>query len=371
MRAQSDRARRGVPPVLIPAAVAAAALFVIVVLLPSRPAAATTVVINGQQSLSLPQLQQAATKVQRQIARLDDQMEIVVEDYNAANARLDAAGAELATIRLTLARRQAELERQQEILSQRIVWMYKFGASSFIDGLLSSASLTDAESRVEFFSRLTQQDKQVRESFLALTAQVQQLEKAASAKRQQLLAIQQQVDSEKQVIEDKLAERQAILDGLDARIRTILARRAAAGEAMAARLGRQAGVDLGTITGTPAQIAVVREALKYLGVPYLWGGASPVTGFDCSGLVQYVYARFHVSLIHFAASQATQGTPVSLGELQPADLVFFGNPIHHVGIYAGNGLFIQAPHTGDVVKVTVLATYETPSACRRYSVRLP
>jgi cell wall-associated NlpC family hydrolase len=115
---------------------------------------------------------------------------------------------------------------------------------------------------------------------------------------------------------------------------------------------------------------VVRDALRFLGVPYVWGGASP-SGFDCSGLVLYVYARYGVSFPHFAAFQAQMGTPVPESQLEPADLVFFGNPIHHVVIYAGDGLVVEAPHTGDVVKVARLSDFGPPTACRRYLLQMP
>jgi peptidoglycan DL-endopeptidase CwlO len=96
-------------------------------------------------------------------------------------------------------------------------------------------------------------------------------------------------------------------------------------------------------------------ALRYLGVPYLWGGESP-KGFDCSGLVAYVYAQLGITLPHFAAAQYQLGVAVPRDQLQPGDLVFF-DALDHVGIYIGGGQFVHAPHTGDVVKITTLAAY--------------
>ena len=93
--------------------------------------------------------------------------------------------------------------------------------------------------------------------------------------------------------------------------------------------------------------------MQFLGVPYVWGGASP-SGFDCSGLIMYAYAQIGVSLPHHAASQYGMGSSVSRDALQPGDLVFF-NGLSHAGIYIGGGQFIHAPHTGDVVKVSSLS----------------
>jgi len=98
--------------------------------------------------------------------------------------------------------------------------------------------------------------------------------------------------------------------------------------------------------------AVVAVAKHYVGAPYRWGGSSP-EGFDCSGLVLYVYAQVGVALPHNAAQQYRLGTPVAREDLEPGDLVFFDH-LRHNGIYVGNGRFIHARHTGRHVAVASL-----------------
>ena len=104
--------------------------------------------------------------------------------------------------------------------------------------------------------------------------------------------------------------------------------------------------------------AVVELAKQYLGTPYRYGGAAP-GGFDCSGFVYYIYSQMGVTLNRVAADQMTNGTWVDKGNLQPGDIVGFTNSsgyINHVGIYAGNGMMIHSPQTGDVVKFESIVT---------------
>jgi cell wall-associated NlpC family hydrolase len=96
---------------------------------------------------------------------------------------------------------------------------------------------------------------------------------------------------------------------------------------------------------------------RYIGTPYVWGGASPQTGFDCSGLVQYSYSHIGIHLPRVAADQFNTGTPVPRDHLQPGDVVFFQEStgyVHHEGMYIGDGRFIHAPETGEDVKISRL-----------------
>jgi cell wall-associated NlpC family hydrolase len=96
--------------------------------------------------------------------------------------------------------------------------------------------------------------------------------------------------------------------------------------------------------------AAIHEALALIGVPYRWGGTTRAGGFDCSGFTQHVWAAAGVKIPRTVRAQARAGTHVSLSKVQPGDLVVFYPTQHHVGIYIGNGLVIDSPHTGASVR---------------------
>jgi cell wall-associated NlpC family hydrolase len=112
-------------------------------------------------------------------------------------------------------------------------------------------------------------------------------------------------------------------------------------------------VPAGTSEGAKAAIEFAR---KQLGEPYLWGAAGP-SAWDCSGLTMMAWRQGGISLPHYSAAQYQQTKHITAAQLKAGDLVFWGtsqNTIHHVALYIGSGQIIQAPRTGDVVKVSSL-----------------
>jgi len=341
-------------------------------MMPPAPASAEPHELTfGAKPEGLTDLQAQAARIRDAVAALDRRLAASVEEYDGARARLDAVNAELMQTRSDLLRAQADLQLTQTLYGQRLAQMYKGGRLTLLDVLLNADDLTEITRQLDFYSLIAEADEATMERMDELTSAVAGLERSIEHRRELALADELELREKRSLVEDQMAQRQAILDGVGVRIKRLLERQAKLAALTAGELAREAGVVLESIDATPEQLAVVRATMRWLGVPYVWGGASP-SGFDCSGLVTYVYAQFGAKLPHGATMQARLGDPVPLDRLQPADLVFFGSPAfyNHVGIYVGGGLFIEAPHTGDVVKVSLLAGRGCDLACR-YDLRLP
>lgn len=109
------------------------------------------------------------------------------------------------------------------------------------------------------------------------------------------------------------------------------------------------GVAAPDIIGTGVGVDALRAAASQVGKPYVWGATGP-SSYDCSGLTSWAFRQVGITLPRSSVEQARIGTPVAWNDLQPGDLVFYYHPVSHVGIYAGDGTFLDAPQTGDVVK---------------------
>jgi cell wall-associated NlpC family hydrolase len=348
-------------------------------------AAVLVAVTSATADPSIASKQEQARAVLAQVQEMDMQLERAVEAYNGATIELNRIDGDLQTNARHLVVAKRSLKTAQTRIAARLRELYvNGGTGGVVEIVLGAESLDDLLTRIDMVERVGAQDTKV----VAEVKRFQREVRAQKVRLQKARAAQASVVAEratqKQSIEGQLAERQRLLASVRSEISQLQAeerRRAAAAVAAArARLAAQQQARLAAsiepaVTGeadpgafdfgteTPAftppppdgsrASQVIAIAMQYLGVPYVWGGSSPATGFDCSGFVMYVFAQIGVSLPHHAAAQYGYGVPVSRDQLLPGDLVFF-NGLGHMGMYIGGGQFIHAPHTGDVVKVSSL-----------------
>ncbi|TMM00897.1 MAG: hypothetical protein E6G02_13325 [Actinobacteria bacterium] len=335
---------------------------------------------------SIASKQAEAQSVMGQVQQLDASLERVIQAYDLATVKLNRVRADLKANHAQLQIAKQSLKRAQGDLSARLVSLYTSGGQSdSLEVLLGASSLDDLVNRFNTANRISSQDTQV-------LAQVAHFDKEVKAREVRLkhataeaAALVRERASERASIQGQLSARRALLSSIrgqiahlkaqeaarQAELRRELAARIAAQQQQAPAVALSSTVSpvgsSSSSTGSgsigpappPTHSSVVSIAMQYLGVPYRWGGASP-SGFDCSGLVMYVFAQVGVSLPHSSYAQYGMGSPVSRDQLQPGDLVFFDG-LGHVGIYVGGGSFIHAPHTGDVVRISSLSGWYASS----------
>jgi cell wall-associated NlpC family hydrolase len=257
---------------------------------------------------------------------------------------------------------------------QRLVTIYTTrDDQSTLAVLLGSTSIDDLVNRIETVQSVSAQDLAVLHEVVGFKKTVTRTRHALTAAHHAQQRLVQQRAAAKARIGSQLSHQRTLLASIKGEIAHILAvnraRALAAASAARARydaaqqasalalqqtvVGATASTGDGSVAPPSQYGGVVGIAMRYLGTPYSWGGESP-SGFDCSGLVAYVYAQVGVSLPHYTGAQWTMGVPVARSDLQPGDLVFFDG-LGHVGIYIGGNEFIHAPHTGDVVKISAIS----------------
>ena len=321
---------------------------------------------------SVSSKQAEAQSVLAQIQGLDANLERAVDAYNLANEKLAGIEGDLRENKSELKLARSNLRHAQKMLNQNLVEMYTSGGKqdNGLEVLLGATSMDDLITRIDTMNRVSDQSTDVLRQVKTFRAKVKvQRARLQKAHVEQAKLVAER-SAQKASIEGQLASRRQMLSS----IKDEIAKMQAAEQARQAQLAAQARARLSSngvavlnasagavsepvgpvYTPPPSKYGgVVGIAMQYLGVPYVYGGASP-SGFDCSGLVMYVFNQIGVSLPHNAAAQYGYGMPVSRDQLQAGDLVFF-NGLGHVGIYIGGGQFIHAPHTGDVVKISSLS----------------
>jgi len=320
---------------------------------------------SAQASPTIAQKRAEATRIKGEIDALDVDLEMAIEQYNAATIKLDEVQTRVADNERQLELAQENLTAGRLMLAARAESIYKEHTTDVLDVLLQTKSFDDFVTQLDLFQRISENDS-------AAVDRIEGLKSEIAKRRQMLLADQKEAKqlvaqrtATKARITSSLAQRKNMLKGVEGEIARLeeaqrraarlAAQQAAAAAAAAAQNGYSAP-DLpagagGASTSAGAHPQVIAIAQQQLGKPYVYAGAGPNV-FDCSGLTMYCYAQIGISLPHNAAMQYACTTHIARSSAQPGDLVYFGYSaasIHHVAIYIGNGTMIHAPHTGAVV----------------------
>jgi cell wall-associated NlpC family hydrolase len=302
-----------------------------------------------------------------QLQQLDAAAQVASSRYQIASAKLQRLQQQLTENKQALGVARGNLAAAQKTLAQRLVAMYTSQDSeSSLAVILGAQSLDDLVNKLEAQNTVTTQNSSLIEKITSYEHAIVRHQQFLRNARQYVGRLVAERAAAKHAIDAKLSAEQRLYNSVRAEISQLQAQQRASQRELARRsqvavLTQQVQSSLGGGGITDGSIAPERYsaavgiAERYLGVPYVYGGASPA-GFDCSGLVMYVYAQLGVSLPHYTVSQYNYPNSVYVprSQLQPGDLVFFAG-LGHVGIYIGNNSFIHAPHTGTVVQIDSLS----------------
>ena len=305
-----------------------------------------------------------AATLRHQVDDLRDRAELAAEAYDEAYAKLGAAVTQHLTAERDLATAQDASGASGDIAARRVRALYMSGGTTALYAhVLDSASISEVAQRLTQVKVVLAADDRVTELADHAVAARQNAERRLAAAAATSTALQKVVAAKADAVTSLLAETDALLAQADQQVLDLVdqqrraAEQASSAQARAALAAARAA--LGNIPEKPptAEAAAALEfATSQVGKPYVWGATGP-DSYDCSGLTGAAYRAAGISLPRTSREQWYAGTPVELGALQPGDLLFWAyntsNPatIHHVAIYAGGGLMVAAPHTGDVVKV--------------------
>ncbi|MEU6066673.1 MULTISPECIES: C40 family peptidase [Streptomyces] len=309
-------------------------------------AAAAAVALSANAANAAPSEKLSKDEVKAKVDKLYEQAEQATEKYNGAKEKQEKLQKEISTIQDNVARGQEDLNKLRDGLGSLATAQYRSGGIDPSVQLFLSSNPDDYLDKASTLDQLSSQQVEALKKIQDKQRELAQERAEATDKLKDLASTRTELGKKKKEVQGKLAEAQKLLNTLTAKEKAALA----ADQARASRSASER-VDLGNDTPASGRAAAAFAAAKSkLGSPYVYGASGP-SSFDCSGLTSWAYAQAGVSIPRTSEAQASAGTRIyNQSDLQVGDLVIFYGDYHHVGLYAGNGQVLHAPHTGAVVR---------------------
>ncbi|MFE2417720.1 NlpC/P60 family protein [Streptomyces hokutonensis] len=309
-------------------------------------AAAAAVAFSAQAANAAPSEKPSKDEVKAKVDALYEQAEQATEKLDGAQEKQQKLQKEISTIQDNVARGQEELNKLRDGLGTMASAQYRTGGIDPSIQLFLSSDPSDYLDKASTMDQLSAQQVEALTKIQSKQRELAQERAEASTKLKDLSATRTELKKKKDEVKAKLASAQKLLNTLTAAEKAALAKEQA--NAASRSTSRVNLGNTGSASGRAASAFAAAQSV--IGSPYVYGASGP-SSFDCSGLTSWAYAQAGVSIPRTSEAQANAGTRIySESDLKVGDLVIFYGDYHHVGLYAGNGQVLHAPHTGAVVR---------------------
>jgi cell wall-associated NlpC family hydrolase len=292
------------------------------------------------------------------VAQASHELEVVTEELNTAKVKLDEQQAAADAAEQAAADAREQLGALDDQIRQIARSAYTSDGLTELDLILTSDSAEDFVSQLGTLDAIAGHTSDVISDVAAAADEADAAQEEADAAAAEAQRAVGEIEAKQADLEDQIADYEAQFEALTA---------AQQEEVVAAHVGEAvAPAAVPTTVAAPSGAAgvAVNTALAQVGDPYVWGAGGP-DAFDCSGLTQYAYSAAGIALPHSSSMQSQMGTPVSVGQLQPGDLLFYYSPTSHVAMYIGNGQMVHASTSGSPVKVVAFDSMSGFTHARR------